>query len=148
MFDIDRLPKYSLIFIMTLTECMVLPSEAIECFTCNELPLEIHDSCQTNSTLGKFGNRNNVIFWTWLSYYLKQHTFNYFLFPIYLISSSICLVIFFILFPCLNWFYLCIINHLLGMYNISIRFGKSSLSIQCWRCVHDIQSVLEGTKLL
>ena len=128
MFDIDRLPKYSFIFIMTLTECMVLPSEAIECYKCNELPLEIHDSCQTNSTLVKYGNQYNVILCTWLTHYLKQHTFDYFFY--------------------LNEFYLCIINHLLGLYNISIRFRKSSISIQCWRCLQDIQSVLEGTKLL
>ena len=128
MFDTKRLPKHSFVFIMTLTEWMVLPSEAIECYKCNELPLEIHDSCQTNSTLVKYGNRYNVRLCTWLLHYLKQHTFDYFFY--------------------LHEFYLYIINHLVGMYNISIRFGKSSISIQYWRCLQDIQSVLEGTKLL
>ena len=66
---------------MTLTECMVLPSEAIECYKCNELPLEIQDSCQTNSTLVKYGKRYNVILCTRLPDYSEQHTFDNFFYP-------------------------------------------------------------------
>lgn len=139
-------PKTSmqgLLLLFIWFERMIMWSEAITCYSCNEFPAENFKDCSSNTTLVDFGHRKDVSMQILISLYkisiflletkfLRKFDKDLYNYSFYLLHGS----------------KLSILKYLfIGMHYISIGFRKGCISSWCTQCSYKSrnQSMLERT---